>query len=45
VLAIGTHRGGIIAGPGTVPKGSPGGGDPSPANLRWLLTLDDVAVT
>jgi hypothetical protein len=45
VLAIGTHRGGIIAGAGAASERSPGGGDAAPASLRWLLTPDDVVVT
>jgi hypothetical protein len=45
VLAMGTHPGGTIAGPGAVPGSTSGGGNAVFASLRWLLTPDDVAVT
>jgi hypothetical protein len=45
VLANGTHRGGIIAGPGDAPGPSSGGGDAAPTSLCGLLTPDDVVAT
>ena len=45
VLAYGTHRGGIIAGPGAAPGPSSGGEDAAPTSLCWLLTPDDVVAT
>jgi hypothetical protein len=45
VLAGGTHRGGIIAGPGAGPGASSGGEDAAPASLCGLLTPDDVVAT